>query len=758
LTQLPEGAAEHFFEKMTFTEAAVEILRLVGRPLHYKKITELAIERNLLSHVGKAPELTMSSRLATMVKKDRGEEPITKVKPGVFALRDFTAEMMALADSDEDIDLSSLPPAAPRQPEPRKPEGAMPESLEAEAVSMVEPSPPESEVTETTDAPESSPPKPVAQAKRMMPGSEVFPEEDDDDEPILAGLDDEEEDDKDRDGRRGRRRRRRGGKGESDEATELRSEREPSRGDRERDQRERHRNDRERDRDRDRHRERDRERERRPDRATMQRMPSVDLAREPGQDDLLGRDLADAVYSILVAGEASPLAYVQIAEQLVRRGRLVGDPAALAPTVSAAIRADVTRNGRSRFRYVEGRVALVEWYLPREAARQEADARRFAERQRDQVRRAFLRKLQELPTTGFVEILATWLNAEGVSGLRAVRRPGSSPQEIHLAGVLRRGPEEVRVAVLVLRDGREIPREKIVEMRGSLHHYGSATAAWIITTGSVSRSAREEVAVAGALPVALFEGLALAEAMESRRIGLVPIMIPISTVDLDLLDSLRGAPESIARDRGERDRGERDRGERDRGERDRGDRGERDRDRGERGENERERQKAQRIELDRDEPEHESEASAAETSAAEASEETIESAAVREPEGGERTGRRRRRRRRGRGNASVESGEAESGEAELGEAADSNESNESNEHATDLVMEAAPSADAAALEGADMGDMEADEGIAEDEDSRDDDELRVSADSSYGREDDEGSVEIDVEDEHDDDENDDETR
>ena len=30
---------------MTFTEAAVEILKLVGRPLHYKKITELAIER-----------------------------------------------------------------------------------------------------------------------------------------------------------------------------------------------------------------------------------------------------------------------------------------------------------------------------------------------------------------------------------------------------------------------------------------------------------------------------------------------------------------------------------------------------------------------------------------------------------------------------------------------------------------------------------------------------------------------------------------
>ncbi|MGB5314297.1 MAG: winged helix-turn-helix domain-containing protein, partial [Polyangiales bacterium] len=70
---------------MTFTEAAVEVLRSVGKPLHYKKITEIAIERNLLSHVGKTPETTMSSRLATMVKKDRGDAPIIKVKPGVFA-------------------------------------------------------------------------------------------------------------------------------------------------------------------------------------------------------------------------------------------------------------------------------------------------------------------------------------------------------------------------------------------------------------------------------------------------------------------------------------------------------------------------------------------------------------------------------------------------------------------------------------------------------------------------------------------------
>src|SRR5690349_14093521 len=179
---------------MTFTEAAVEILRLVGRPLHYKKITELAIERNLLSHVGKSPELTMSSRLATMVKKDRGEEPILKVKPGVFALREFTEDMMALADSDEDIDLSALPPPSSIKPEPAAAAPAA-EGAEGEAV---------------------APPPP----RRALPGAEVFPEEEDDNQPILAGLDDEEEDEEG-DGKRGRgRRRRRRGRKEDEMAAD----------------------------------------------------------------------------------------------------------------------------------------------------------------------------------------------------------------------------------------------------------------------------------------------------------------------------------------------------------------------------------------------------------------------------------------------------------------------------------------------------------------------------------------------------------
>src|SRR5947208_11404857 len=51
---------------MTFTEAAVEVLRRAGKPLHFKEIAELALKENLLSHVGQDPEVTMGQRLAAM--------------------------------------------------------------------------------------------------------------------------------------------------------------------------------------------------------------------------------------------------------------------------------------------------------------------------------------------------------------------------------------------------------------------------------------------------------------------------------------------------------------------------------------------------------------------------------------------------------------------------------------------------------------------------------------------------------------------
>ncbi|MGB5222266.1 MAG: winged helix-turn-helix domain-containing protein, partial [Polyangiales bacterium] len=169
---------------MTFTEAAVEVLRSVGKPLHYKKITEIAIERNLLSHVGKTPETTMSSRLATMVKKDRGDAPIIKVKPGVFALRDS-------AEEPEEEDTTA--------------ESDAPEVAEAGEQAL--------EVADDTPAEEAEEEPSIA--AQDLPGADVFPEEDDDDELILANLDDDSRDARRPRKRRPRRRRERDAEGAS---------------------------------------------------------------------------------------------------------------------------------------------------------------------------------------------------------------------------------------------------------------------------------------------------------------------------------------------------------------------------------------------------------------------------------------------------------------------------------------------------------------------------------------------------------------
>lgn len=550
---------------MTFTEAAIEVLRLTGKPLHYKKITDIAIQKNLLSHVGKTPEVTMSSRLATLVKKDRGESLIIKVKPGVFGLRDFGHEVIAAAEAE-----------IPDDPQAAAEEAALDVTVE-EADDATE--------ADATAAPVAAAPVPK-KASKPLPGSDVFPEEEDDDEPILSNLDKDDAqkngDAGNRDGRGGRGRRRRRRRGGAEDGPARTDERpagpervhadrpeRPAREPRElREPREQH----------DRGGRDPHERNAREYRDEMSR---GDANREHGEGELVGKELSDAIHAVLTSGERQPQTFSRVAENLVRKGRLQGDANALVPTVAAAARADIARRDqegiRSRFRIVGGRVALTDWSLPGEAVRFEQDAVRAADRQRDQVRQAFLRRVRELPGAGFAELLASWLNAEGVVSLRAVRRPGAQPGELHLAGTLKRGHDETRLALIARRDAKEVSRERVIEVRGSMHHYGNASAAWIITTGQVLSGAREEAVVPGTVPVSLFDGVGLARAMERLGVGLRRHAIPVATLDLDFLDALRGLDLSAParEDRGGRqerpERGERERFGRDR---DRGRRGE----------------------------------------------------------------------------------------------------------------------------------------------------------------------------------------
>ncbi|MEB2311324.1 MAG: HTH domain-containing protein [Sorangiineae bacterium] len=542
---------------MTFTEAAAQVLRLVGKPLHYKEITDVAIEQNLLSHVGKSPEVTMGARLAALVKKNDKENPLVRIKPGVFALREWDQRTIdrGLADRTPALDriaahaAAAVDVAAP----PAPPEASRPnDALDEEA-----PPPDEEELT---------------RAKMAAKASEIFAPEEDDDLPIFAEEAGDAATGDDETGAEGGRRRRRRprhrrpederGGGElpaytvSDVPTDLvvdagepapeRSGRE--RGGRERDSRER--DSRERDgRERD-SRERDgRERDGR-ERDSRERDSREREGRRGGRsgsvDELAGRDAADLAAELLSSLDRSggPVGFHKLAELAQRRHPSSGEAGQLAGALAAAVRADNLRRAdagqRQRFRVQGSRVALTDWLLDGELSRLERDLGALVDRYREASRRLLLRRLQELPPRGLGELVMLLLERLGVTSLEVVRRPGSASSELHLSGRTTGPLGELRVAVVVRRDGRELGRERVTEVRGALHHYGPAQAAWLVTTGQVLSGAREEAAAPGAAPCTLIDGIALARLCEEHGVAVTSTRVSLALPDLELLETLRG--------------------------------------------------------------------------------------------------------------------------------------------------------------------------------------------------------------------------
>jgi hypothetical protein len=534
---------------MTFIEAAAEVLRTAGKPLHYKEITELAIAKNLLSHVGKTPEVTMSHRLTSAIKKDDEEVPIVKVRPGVFALREWgdgKGKKGAAARAEAESASSEA--------------GVEVNALEMEAALNDTAAGDDDDGEEGPDDDEPETPVSGEEALRAdlaARGAELFDDEDDDDQPILAPLGQAAQPGaapQGEGGRRRRRRRRRGRGGNSRPEGAAAGFAGPSGG----------------------------------ERVSQPRVegaapsgPSVDgeahgesrealggssrpVVRERTQimaggtptgidvplgegEELAGRELADAAFIVLSSldrGSGPPPVRV-VAEALLRRGRLQGDPILAVAQTSAALRADNLRRAassqRPRFRFANGGyVALTDWSLGGELGRLEQDVVAAIDRYKDASRRALLRRLQEMPGHALVELTLLVLERSGMSGLKAVRRAGSPGGEAHFAAVHKTGSDAVPTAIVIRKDGREIGRERVTDLRGALHHYGPATVGWLVTTGQVLSGAREEAAAPGAPPVALYDGIALCKLLEELDVAVVKTRFSVAIPDVDLLETLRG--------------------------------------------------------------------------------------------------------------------------------------------------------------------------------------------------------------------------
>jgi hypothetical protein len=275
----------------------------------------------------------------------------------------------------------------------------------------------------------------------------------------------------------------------------------------------------------------------------------VGLDTPPGEsEDLAGKDLADAAMMVMSGFDrgqgAVPLR--NVVDTLMRRGKIGGDHGVATAQVSAALRADNTRRAglgqRPRFRLAsQGRVALTEWLLSHDLVRLEQDSLAAVERYRESARRNLHRKVQELPGHAFVELTLLLLERMGMRDLRSVKRAGSPGGEAHFSAAHRTGTEEIRTAVVIRKDGREIGRERVSDLRGALHHYGPAACGWLVTTGQVLSGAREEATAAAAPPVTMMDGLTLARMLEDFEVGVVATRHVTCIPDMEFFETLRGS-------------------------------------------------------------------------------------------------------------------------------------------------------------------------------------------------------------------------
>lgn len=74
--------------QLNVQDAALEILKGAGRPLHAKEIAEQIMAAGLWQSDGKTPDATVSARLYSDIKNNGDKSPFVKVGPQTFALRD----------------------------------------------------------------------------------------------------------------------------------------------------------------------------------------------------------------------------------------------------------------------------------------------------------------------------------------------------------------------------------------------------------------------------------------------------------------------------------------------------------------------------------------------------------------------------------------------------------------------------------------------------------------------------------------------
>jgi len=73
----------------SFKDIAYQILKEIGKPLHSKEITKIALEKDWLKTAGKTPEATMNAQLVVDINTKKDKSRFIKAGPSIFGLNDI---------------------------------------------------------------------------------------------------------------------------------------------------------------------------------------------------------------------------------------------------------------------------------------------------------------------------------------------------------------------------------------------------------------------------------------------------------------------------------------------------------------------------------------------------------------------------------------------------------------------------------------------------------------------------------------------
>lgn len=135
---------------------------------------------------------------------------------------------------------------------------------------------------------------------------------------------------------------------------------------------------------------------------------------------------------------------------------------------------------------------------------------------------ALRRRLRECDAATVEHVVAHLLERSGLRELKVAKR---GREHVVYTGRRRMGLGEVRHCIRVLRGASDAGRRDVAELRRDLGHYG-AQIGIVVTPGEAGREARGEAAAAGQLPILLWCGEALAEALADAGVGAVTVAVP----------------------------------------------------------------------------------------------------------------------------------------------------------------------------------------------------------------------------------------